>query len=892
MSKSSNKQISIKNISLFVIGLFVLVGCSDKNSTAQKVEKHEDISLTFEERAKHLVSLMTVEEKVGQMNYESPAIDRLNVPEYNWWNECLHGVARAGKATVFPQAIGMSAMFDREQMTKISEAISDEARAKHHEFASRGKRGIYQGLTFWTPNINIFRDPRWGRGMETYGEDPYLSGELAVRFIKGLQGDDPKYLKLVATAKHFAVHSGPEADRHRFNAEPSPQDFINTYSPHFEKVVKEAHVYSIMCAYNSYKGMPCCGNKELSDLLRNDWGFDGYIVSDCWAIKDFYTEDAHAINPTVEEASAVAVKAGTDLNCGDSYPALVAAVKKGLITEAELDVSLERLFVARLKLGLFAPKGEVPFENIPYSVVDSEMHRLLALETARKSLVLLKNENNTLPLDKSKIKKVAVIGSNADDLEVLLGNYNGYPTAPVSPLEGIKQKLPNAEVSYAVGCKLAEGLPVFEAIPASVLFTDDSLKESGLKGEYFDNIEFKGEPKHVRTDKTVDFVWRTTSPFEDMSYDKYSVRWTGTISVKKSGKYALGGEAFSSMKLYLNDSLLMARNDVHHPKKIYEYVELEAGKKYALKFECVQDNTDHSIMRLLWESPKEDLEQEAINLAKESDVVFFFMGISPLLEGEEMKVKVDGFSGGDRVHTKLPKTQTELMKKIQKLGKPTVLVLLNGSALSVNWEQENIPAIIEAWYPGQAGGTAIADVIFGDYNPAGRLPVTFYKDINDIPAFSDYDMKGKTYRYFKGDALYKFGHGLSFTNFAYSNLSVADQVKAGEDVEVSVTVKNTGDRDGDEVIQLYLTNPNADALNPSITLAGFDRVHFKAGEEKTVTFKVSKDQMIIVNDAYKKVVNPGDLTVSVGGMQPTPEAIKDGKVIAKTITLTGAAVEL
>ncbi|WP_422858518.1 glycoside hydrolase family 3 C-terminal domain-containing protein [Flagellimonas sp. S174] len=728
--------------------------------------------------------------------------------------------------------------------------------------------------------------------METYGEDPYLAGELAVRFIKGLQGDDPNYLKLVATAKHFAVHSGPEADRHRFDAVPSPQDFLNTYSPHFEKVVKEADVYSIMCAYNSFNGKPCCGNEELSSLLRDDWGFDGYIVSDCWAIRDFYDENAHKISADAKEASAIAVKAGTDLNCGNSYPALVQAVKDGLITEAELDVSLERLIVARLKLGLFAPEGAVKYESIPYDVVDSEKHRIAALETARKSMVLLKNEENTLPLDKNTIKKIAVIGSNADDLEVLLGNYNGYPSEPITPLKGIQQKLPNAEVSYAVGCKLAEGLPVFEAMPKSVLFTDKTLKTKGLKGEYFDNIAFEGQPKHTRTDETVDFTWRTTPPFENMNPDTYSVRWTGILTVKETGNYALGGEAFSSMQLFLDDSLLMERQDVHHPKKIYEYVKLEAGKKYKIRFECVQNNTDHSIMRLLWEAPNDNLEEEAIAVAQDADAVILCMGISPLLEGEEMKVKVDGFSGGDRVHTKLPKTQTDLIKKIQAIGKPTVLVLLNGSALSVNWENENIPAILEAWYPGQAGGTAIADVIFGDYNPAGRLPVTFYKDINDIPAFSNYDMKGKTYRYFKGEPLYEFGYGLSYTSFKYSNLEIPTNLEAGKDLTIKVDVENIGRIKGDEVIQVYIQNPNADEYNPHKTLASFDRVSFESGESRTLTFKISKEQLSTINTQEDKVIEPGEYTISVGGAQSSLDRIQKGSVAVKRLIVSGSAVKI
>ena len=870
----------IKN-SILIIMSILLFSCK------KEVPTHKNMDKSFEERAKHLVSLMTLEEKVSQMNYESPAIKRLEIPEYNWWNECLHGVARAGIATVFPQAIGMGAMWDKDQMFNVATAISDEARAKHHEFASRNKRGIYQGLTYWTPNINIFRDPRWGRGMETYGEDPYLTGELGVQFIKGLQGDDSKYYKLIATAKHFVVHSGPEYSRHSFNATPTPYDMINTYSPQFEKVVKQAGVYSIMCAYNSYNGLPCCGNTELSDLLRNKWGFKGYIVSDCWAVKDFYNEGAHEVSENQQEAAAMAVKAGTDLNCGDSYPALVEAVKNGHITEEELNVSLERLIVARLKLGLFAPKGAVKYETIPYDVVDSETHRLLALETSRKSIVLLKNENNLLPFSKD-VKNVAVIGPNSDDLEVLLGNYNGYPSNPITPLNGIIEKLPNATVNYAVGCKTAEGLPIFEAIPTSVLFTDDTLETPGLNAEYFSNLNCEGTPNHFRIDKNVDFIWRTTAPFNDLSYDHFSVRWSGYISVQKTGKYALGGEAFSGMKLYLNDELLVERKDVHHPKKEYEYVTLEAGKAYKIKLEYKQNNTDYTIMRFLWEAPTNSLEQEAVEIAKESDLIIMCMGLSPLLEGEEMKVKVDGFSGGDRLDIKLPKTQTDLMKKLKALEKPMVLVLLNGSAVAINWENDNIPAIIEAWYPGQAGGTAIADVIFGDYNPAGRLPLTFYKDINDIPEFSEYNMKGKTYRYFKGEALYPFGHGLSYTSFKYSNLKVEDEILTNQNLKVSVDITNNGEFDGEEVVQLYLTRLKNDEVNPIKTLLGFDRIHLNKGETKTVIFKVTPKQLAIVNKNYQQVVIEDNISIAVGGKQPDSKEVNNTNLLSKIVSVKGA----
>ncbi|WP_369753108.1 glycoside hydrolase family 3 C-terminal domain-containing protein [Flavobacterium sp. WC2409] len=873
-----------KKTMLSIFLLVAIVSCQ----TQRQLAFHKDSTKSFEERAQFIVSQMTLDEKVSQMTYESPAIGRLGIPEMNWWNECLHGVARAGTATVFPQGIGMSAMWDRKQMFKISTAISDEARAKHQEFTSRNKRGIYQGLTFWTPNINIFRDPRWGRGMETYGEDPYLTGELAVQFVKGLQGDDPKYYKLIATAKHFVVHSGPESERHSFNAEPNDFDMINTYSPQFEKVVKEAKVYSVMCAYNSYKGLPCCGNKALSDLLRNDWGFKGYIVSDCWAVKDFYDKGAHEVVATREEASAMAVKAGTDLNCGDSYPSLVKAIQQKLITEAELNISVERLIVARMKLGLFAPKGDVKFEKIPFSVVDSEVHRLLALESARKSLVLLKNENNILPLNKN-LKKIAVIGPNANELDVLLGNYNGFPSNGITPFKGIQNKLPNTQVQFAQGCSLADGLPNLKTVPSAVLFADVSCKTAGLNAEYFSNLEFSGTPLHKRIDPEIDFIWKITAPFKDLSYDKYAARWTGYLSVPESGKYALGGEAFSSMKLYLDDKLVVEREDVHEPKKIYEFVELEAKKVYKIKLEYKQNNTEHAIMRFLWDTPNNDLEKEALAVAKESDVVVLCMGLSPMLEGEEMKVQVPGFSGGDRLDIKLPDTQTRLMKKLQELRKPMVLVMLNGSAVGINWENDNIPAIIESWYPGQAGGTAIADVIFGDYNPAGRLPLTFYKDIKDIPAFNDYSMKGKTYRYFKGAPLYDFGFGLSYSTFKYTNLDIKNEVITGEAVTINVDVTNSGKLDGDEVVQVYFTNPKADERETIRTLIGFDRIFLKASETKKVSFTIQPKQLAQFTNTGLKL-NSGEILFSVGGMQPNAQREKEGKVMLKKINLVGTTV--
>lgn len=635
---------------------------------------------SFERRADDLLSRMTLEEKVSFLKYDSPAIERLGIPQYNHWNECLHGVARAGKATVFPQAIGMAAMWDKEMMYDIAVAVSDEARAKYGDFSSRGERGNYQGLTFFTPNINLFRDPRWGRGMETYGEDPFLTGELAASFIGGLQGTadrdgkplHPKYLKTIATAKHFAVHSGPEFNRHSFDVRPDEYDFVHSYTPQFRRVV-DAGVYSIMCAYNRLDGDPCCGNKMLSDLLREQWGFKGYIVSDCWAIADFYNEDAHNMPLSPTEAAVKALRAGTDLNCGGNFRRLTDAVKEGLMKEEELNPSVKRIIMARMRLGQFDPDSKVPYTQIPYSVVESPAHTELSAEAARRSMVLLKNDG-LLPLSK-EIKKIAVIGPNADSQEMMLGNYNGTPSQVTTALEGVRNKLPQAEVSYAQGCPLVAGLP-------------------GASGD-------------------------------------------------------------------------------------------EREKK-----------------------------KEAIAAASAADIVIMCMGLSPQLEGEALQVEVEGFFGGDRTDLELPKVQKELIRDIKALGKPVVLVLFNGSALAVNWENENLPAIVEAWYPGQEGGTALADILFGDYNPSGCLPVTFYKSVDDLPPFEDYSMKGRTYRYFEGEPLYRFGYGLSYSEFTCDTLSNG-----------SVKVTNNGPYDGSKVIQWYLDEGE---------LCRFERVTLKAGETKII----------------------------------------------------------
>jgi beta-glucosidase len=837
-----------------------------------------DPTLGTDERVNDLVGRMTLEEKVGQMMNEAPEIKRLGIPAYNWWNECLHGVARAGLATSFPQAIGLGATWDEALMFRISTAISDEARAKHHDFLRKDSRLIYQGLTFWSPNINLFRDPRWGRGQETYGEDPFLTGRLGVQFVRGLQGDDPKYLKTIATLKHYAVHSGPEPSRHTFNAVISERDLRESYLPHFEMGIKEGKAWSVMCAYNSYLGEPCCGsNKLLNEILRKEWGFEGYVVSDCGAINDIY--EGHKIVQTPEEASAIAVKSGCDLECMNVYTSLTDAVKKGLITEEEIDVSVKRLFTARFKLGMFDPPEMVKYASIPYGVVDCKAHKDLALEAARESIVLLKNENKLLPLKKQS-GTIAVIGPNSDDWYMMLGNYEGMPSDPVTPLRGIREKLAGiAEVLYAKGCELATGIPSFEVVPPASLVHD--VNQAGLSTEYFSNSELKGKPLFTATDSIIDASWAEGAPREDMDSDNFSVRWTGELIPAHSGIYELGVITSCKTNVYLNDSLVV--NTPYHFRDEYgdprlrksDPVTLEAGMKYNIRIETIETYGDARI-RLVWSEPEairqKELKKQAIDVAGKADVIIMCMGISPRLEGEEMDVKIEGFLGGDRTSLDIPELQEDLIEEMQSLGKPVVLVLFSGSALAVNREDKNVPAILEAWYPGQAGGTAIADVIFGDYNPGGRLPVTFYRSVSDLPPFEDYNMKGRTYRYFEGEPLYQFGYGLSYTTFSYDNLQVDKQCKACETVEMTVDVKNTGRFAGDEVVQVYLKNLTAKVPVPKYTLAGFKRIHLQPGETRNIAFSLPLRAFSVIDDQGQRVIDPGRFEIYAGGKQPfTPE---------------------
>jgi len=798
---------------------------------------YKNVDLPIQERVNDLVSRMTLQEKISQMVYNSPAIERLGIPEYNWWNEALHGIARNGIATVFPQAIGLAATWDTDLIYKVATVISDEARAKYNLALKKNKHGIYQGITLWSPNINIFRDPRWGRGMETYGEDPCLTGEMGVQFVKGLQGNNPKYLKTIATPKHFAAHSGPESLRHIFNVSVSDYDLRETYLPHFKKCIVEGKAYSIMCAYNRFRGDACCGsNPLLKQILRDEWGFKGLVVSDCWAVSDIY--NFHKIVKTPEEAASIAVSSGTDLECGNDYPNLINAVDEGLISESKIDSAVKRIFTARFKLGMFDPPEMVPYSKL--DKVDTPENKAVALQAARESIVLLKNENNLLPLKKN-IHTIAVLGPNANDVEVLLGNYNGFPSSPVTPLQGIKNKLPNTNIIYEQGCELVENLPSFEVVDKSFLYISEKKNQRGLLGEYFNNRDFAGKPVFSRIDSVIDFAWWDGAPDKNFDPDNFGIRWTGVIVPPKSGKYAIGGYGFSGFRIYLGDSLVVSFDGEFDPVKTYKYLNLIGGKAYKIKLEYYK-KLRYSFIQLIWSAPDQNREQKAIEAAKKADVVVMFMGLSPRLEGEEMKVDVMGFKGGDRLTLDLPSNQTDFIKKIYSIGKPVVLVLLNGSAVSINWENKNVPAILEAWYPGESCGTAIADIMFGDYNPSGRLPVTFYKFVDQLPAFTDYNMANRTYRYFKGEPLYPFGFGLSYTYFQYKNLTLEqNEIHSGDTTSLSVEISNIGKVKGEEVVQLYIKAEKD--TNIIKTLKAFKRITLKPGETKDVFLEITPEML-------------------------------------------------
>jgi beta-glucosidase len=853
----------------FGVLLGMLLCCSTVAQQPEGAPAYKNAQLPVELRVKDLVSRMTLEEKVSQLGHTAAAIGRLGIPEYNWWNEGLHGVARAGTATVFPQAIGLAATFDATLMQEVADVISTEFRAKFYVTAHPdGGSDWYRGLTVWSPNINIFRDPRWGRGQETYGEDPFLTARMGVAFVTGLQGHDPNYLKTVATPKHFAVHSGPESTRHTVDVHVSRHDLEDTYLPAFRATVIHGQAESVMCAYNSLNGLPACANPNLlEEHLRRDWGFHGYVVSDCGAVADIF--GGHQFSANAEEGVSAAIKAGMDLICGDyrsgmstERTAMIGAVQHGLLPEADIDRALGRLFSARFRLGLFDPPASVPYSGVKAGENDSETHRQLALRVAREAIVLLKNQNNFLPL-KHAPANIAVIGPNADDLDALEGNYNGTPSKPVTILGGIRARFPQAKVTYVKGTGLVG--PVTAAVPTSALCVDASCSGHGLKGEYFPNMKLEGSPALTRTDSTVDFAWGDTGMSPEL-LKNYSARWTGVLLPPVTGDYLVGFTGQDGYRVWLDNELVTEDWNVHHPAStLTKKLRLEKDRRYAVKIEYFQD-VRSAEARFIWSLPDQG-GREAVEAARSADLVVVAMGLSARIEGEEMKVDAEGFAGGDRTKIDLPGPQEQLLERLFATGKPTVLVLMNGSALAVNWADQNLPAILEAWYPGEEGGTAVAEAIAGDFSPAGRLPVTFYKSTLQLPAFDDYSMAKRTYRYFDGEPLYPFGYGLSFTSFDYKNVRT-DRVTASskESAKISVDVVNTGAMAGDEVVQLYVSHPGV-AGAPLRALKGFQRVHLDRGEMKTVTFTLGDRQLSVVDADGKRRIVAGTVQVWVGGGQ-------------------------
>jgi beta-glucosidase len=867
---------------------------SARGALAEEIPLWKDTDASMDARVRDLVSRMTLEEKAAQLMDSAPAIPRLGLPQYEYWSEALHGVAVSGQATVFPQAIALAATFDPELMLRVSTAIGDETRAKYVDALNRtGKVDRFHGLTMFSPNINLFRDPRWGRGQETYGEDPYLTARMGVAFVKGIQGDDPRYLKVAATAKHYAVHSGPEPERHRFDARVSLKDMRETYLPAFEALVREAQVASVMCAYNAVNGQPACASEDLLyRFLRGEWGFEGYVVSDCDAINNIWRPDEHKYVETPWEAAGIALRRGTDLECGDGYKNLATAVRRGHLTEQDLDRALFRVLASRFRLGLFDPPTTVKWAQITPAANDTPEHRRLALAAARESIVLLKNDG-LLPLSKS-LRTVAVIGPNANDGAVLFGNYNGWNDRVVTPYAGIKAKLPKTRVILARGSSLTAGFGW--PIPSEFLRPDDGQAgEHGLRAEYFANRTLSGQPAAVRVDPAVDFGW-ASGPAPGVPADDFSARWTGRLTPPTSGEYSLGFTGDDGFRVWLDDKLVVDDWREHLPTPAFAKVSLEAGRSYAIKAEYFQGK-GAAIARLEWEGPGqlERLQEEAVHVARKADVVIAMLGISSSLEGEEMKTSPEGFRGGDRTDLGLPRVQQQLLERLAATGKPIVLVLLSGSPLATPWATEKLPAIVQLWYPGEEGGTALADVLFGDVSPGGRLPLTFYKSVEQLPPFTDYGMDGRTYRFFKDEPLFPFGHGLSYTRFEYSALNVPARVDVGAEVKVSVTVRNTGARAGDEVVQLYLTHLGANTRVPIRSLQGIKRVHLKRGEQRTVTLSLEPKQLAIVNDSGQVRVEPGRVLIAVGGKQPGFNGVADAtttQVVAAETEMTGQAITL
>ncbi len=850
---------------IFVLLLLVAHAAAQSGNSAIYLDPSQPTSA----RVDDLVRQMTLEEKASQLVNQARAIPRLQVPAYDWWSEALHGVANAGTATVFPEPIGLAATFDDSLIHQMAIVIGTEARAKHNQAVKAGRRDIMEGLDFWSPNINIFRDPRWGRGQETYGEDPFLTGRMGVAFVTGLQGDDPKYFRVISTPKHFAVHSGPETSRHMIDVHVSKHDMEDTYLPAFRAAITEGKAESIMCAYNRVNGEPACANKFLlQDQLRGAWKFNGYVVSDCDAVVDIY--DGHRFVKSQAEAAAVSLKKGMDNECADfftiakdshDYQPYVDAVKQGLLTETDLDVALKRLFTARMRLGMFDPPDKVPYAQTPESEIDSAPHRALALKIARESMVLLKNDG-VLPLSESA-KKILVVGPLAESVEVLHGNYAGTASHAVTALEGIKKQFSAAQVTYVAGTNFLRREAV---VPTSALSTEDG--KPGLKGEYFAESDFSGSPQVVRVDPYVDLQLShpdTHALPSPSGMNDFSVRWTGFLTPAESGTYQVGLMG-SMQRLWLDGKLIVDDAILHDPNPHMETLQLTKGQCYKVKIEYLAGGRR---TKLIWLPIIANPSFEAASAARQADVVVAVVGITSRLEGEEMKVDVPGFKGGDRTSLGLPADEEALLGALKGAGKPLVVVLMNGSALAVNWANDHANAILEAWYSGEEGGTAIAETLAGANNPAGRLPVTFYKGVEQLPPFEDYSMKNRTYRYFEGQPLYSFGHGLTYSKFEYSNLKLSHpELDAGSPLGIDVDVRNaSGRRVGDEVVELYLSFPKLPGA-PLRALRSFTRVPVGAGDVRHVKLTLQPRDLSYVNEAGDRMISAGDYTITTGGGQP------------------------
>ena len=862
-------------------------GVSTLLCTAQNQNKPWlDTNRSFEDRARSLVQQMTLEEKASQLVNQARAIPRLDVPAYDWWSESLHGVATNG-TTEFPEPIGLGATFDTDAIHTMATVISTEGRIKHVQAVRAGHSNIFEGLDFWAPNINIFRDPRWGRGQETYGEDPFLTGRMGVAFVTGMQGDDPKYYRVISTPKHFAVHSGPEPERHRIDVITSKHDELDTYLPAFRATVTEAHAGSVMCAYNSINGQPACANDFLLvDQLREKWGFKGYVVSDCGAVIDIY--EGHHFTPAQPEASALSLRKGMDNECIDwlekatdnhDYKPYLDAVHQGLLQESEIDTALVRLFTARMKLGMFDPPASVPYTKIDESLLDSAQHRALARKLANESMVLLKNDG-ILPL-KTQGTKIAVIGPLASQTAVLLGNYNGIPSHTVSILEGIKAEFANATVTYTEGTQFLSNTA--EPLPASVLSVDG---KAGVRASYSDAATvhlFSSEQPKILATRIEPNIDPTQPAPAELAGKHVFIRWQSTFTAPETGDFNLGLRGTGFFRLTLDGKEVASGFDASETETHLGRVQLEKGHTYALEATWLQHETGKPEATLLWSKVDRTPQPAAIEAAKNADVVVAVVGITSRLEGEEMNVTEPGFKGGDRTSLDLPKPEEDLLEALAQTGKPLVVVLTNGSALSVNWAAAHANAILESWYAGEEGGAAVAETLSGKNNPAGRLPVTFYTGVDQLPDFENYFMRNRTYRYFTGKPLYPFGYGLSYTTFAYSGLTLpTSAVKAGQPLAAEVTVTNTGKLAGDEVAELYLSFPNVKGA-PLRALRAFKRVHLDPGASEKVHFDLKPRDLSMVTEAGEPIIAAGKYEVSIGGGQPNTGA----PTTAGTFSITG-----